>query len=92
MFGIHSIEYDELKSFFYLFAILENGSDWLSWDHVTDLADEIGIPTVPVVCRAQVRQIIMNVYKYNMIVIMERSDRVLCVIFRGIGRGEYPSR
>lgn len=26
MFGIHSIEYNGLDSFFYLFAVLENGS------------------------------------------------------------------
>ena len=55
VFGVHSIEYDELKSFYYLFAVLENGSDWLAWDHVTELADGLGIPTVPVLCKAQVR-------------------------------------
>ncbi len=49
MFGIHSIEYDKLDSFFYLFAVLEQGSHWLSWDHVTELANEISVPTVPVV-------------------------------------------
>ena len=54
MFGIHSIEYDELSSYFYLFGVLENGSDWLSWDHVTELADEIGVPTVPMVTRQHV--------------------------------------
>ena len=51
MFGVHSIEYDGLISFFYLFAALENGSDWLAWDRVTELANEIGVPTVPVYCR-----------------------------------------
>ena len=50
MFGVHSIEYDGLTSFFYLFAALENGSDWLAWDHVTELANEIGVPTVPIYC------------------------------------------
>ena len=54
MFGIHSIEYDGLTSFFYLFAALENGSDWLAWDHVTELASEIGVPTVPIRCQKQV--------------------------------------
>ena len=54
MFGIHSIEYDGLASFFYLFAALENGSDWLAWDHVTELADEVGVPAVPIRCQKQV--------------------------------------
>lgn len=48
MFGIHSLEYDQLESFFYLFGALEHGSHWLSWDHVTELANEISVPTVPV--------------------------------------------
>ena len=50
MFGVHSIEYDGLTCFFYLFAALENGSDWLAWNRVTELANEIGVPTVPVYC------------------------------------------
>ncbi len=54
MFGIHSIEYDQLTSFFYLFGVLENGCDWWSWDHMTELADEIGVPTVPMVTKQQV--------------------------------------
>ena len=57
MFGIHSIEYDGLNSFFYLFAALENGSVWLAWDWVTELADEIGVPTVPVFSRTQVSEL-----------------------------------
>ena len=54
MFGIHSIEYDRLESFFYIFAGLRDGSEWLSWDHVTELANEIGVPSVPVVVQTQV--------------------------------------
>ncbi len=48
MFGVHSIEYDNLESSFYVFAVLEDGSHWLAWDHVTELANEISVPTVPV--------------------------------------------
>ena len=54
MFGIHSIEYDRLESFFYIFAGLKDGSTWLPWDHVTELANEIGVPTVPVLAQTQV--------------------------------------
>jgi hypothetical protein len=49
LYGIHSIEYDELESFFYLFAVLRDRKCWLSWSEVCSLADELGIPTVPVV-------------------------------------------
>ena len=54
MFGIHSIEYDGLTSFFYIFAVLEEGRNWWAWDKVEELASEIGVPTVPVVYRGQV--------------------------------------
>lgn len=54
MFGIHSIEYDGLASFFYIFAVLEEGRDWWAWDRVEELANEIGLPTVPIVYRGQV--------------------------------------
>ena len=57
MFGVHSIEYDGLQSFFYAFAALRDGSEWLSWDHVTELTNEIGVATVPVVARKQVRAV-----------------------------------
>lgn len=54
MFGIHSLEYDRLDSYFYLFAALEHsadGSHWLPWDHVTELASELSIPTAPILVR-----------------------------------------
>lgn len=76
MFGIHSIEYDGLTSFFYLFAALENGSDWLTWDHVTELANEIGVPTVPVCChQKQVNGHLLYMYRY--LLWMQCSPRAL---------------
>ena len=47
MFGIHSVEYDSLNSFFYLFGILRKDGLWLSWDECKRVALEIGVPTVP---------------------------------------------
>eukprot|EP00039_Didymoeca_costata_P032811 m.39448 g.39448 ORF g.39448 m.39448 type:complete len:230 (+) comp9554_c0_seq2:211-900(+) len=49
MTAIHSIRYDRLDSYFYLFAVrnFETGQ-WLSWSEVESLATELGIPTVPV--------------------------------------------
>lgn len=54
MFGIHSIEYDKLESYFYIFGVLEDSKQWLSWDRVKELADLLGIPTVPEITRRQV--------------------------------------
>lgn len=54
MFAVHSIEYDAIESFLYIFAALEDSSLWLSWDNITDLAVQLGIPTVPVVARRHV--------------------------------------
>ena len=57
MFGVHSIEYDRLDSYFYIFGVLEDGSTWLSWDKVVEISDMLGIPTVPEVARKQVSNI-----------------------------------
>ena len=51
LFAIHSINYDRLDSYLYLFAVLENGDRWLSWDEVVEWSDTLGIPTVPVIQR-----------------------------------------
>lgn len=47
MEGIHSIEYDNLISPFYLFGI-RVGEKWLSWEEVENHAFLMDIPTVPV--------------------------------------------
>lgn len=57
MFGIHSIEYDELQSFFYVFGGLKDGTQWMSWDDVSQLANDLDLPTVPVITRHMVRHI-----------------------------------
>ena len=46
MYGIHSIEYSKLESYYYVFAIRENGV-WLSWDEVKFYAWLLDFPTVP---------------------------------------------
>lgn len=46
MFGIHSIAYKELESYFYVFAIREN-EQWLSWEEVKFYAGLLDFPTVP---------------------------------------------
>jgi hypothetical protein len=46
MYGIHSIAYRDLESFFYVFAVRENDR-WLSWEEVKFYAALLDFPTVP---------------------------------------------
>lgn len=46
MYGIHSVAYKKLESYFYVFAVRE-GDYWLSWDEVKDYAAVLDLPTVP---------------------------------------------
>ena len=46
LYGIHSIAYSRLESYFYLFAVREHDR-WLSWDEVKFYADLFDFPTVP---------------------------------------------
>ena len=47
MYGIHSITYNNLKSYFYLFGVRDNNI-WVSWDKVEEYSYLLDIPTVPV--------------------------------------------
>ena len=55
-FALHSIAYNELPGYFLLFNVrdLERGSMWASWDEVEMWAEEVGVPTVPVLFKGQV--------------------------------------
>lgn len=46
MYGIHSIAYRDLESYFYVFAVRE-GDRWLSWEEVKFYAAMLDFPTVP---------------------------------------------
>ncbi|SEO97102.1 RNA ligase [Mucilaginibacter sp. OK283] len=46
LYAIHSIEYHNLDSHFYVFGIREHDR-WLSWDETRFYAAMIGLPTVP---------------------------------------------
>lgn len=46
MYGIHSIAYKNLESYFYVFAVRE-GDVWLSWEEVKLYAELFDFPTVP---------------------------------------------
>lgn len=46
LYGIHSIEYNNLENYFYVFAIREEDK-WLSWDEVKLYAEALDLPVVP---------------------------------------------
>lgn len=47
MYGIHSITYSNLKSYYYMFGI-RDGDTWLSFEGVSEISYLLDIPTVPV--------------------------------------------
>ena len=53
MEGIHSIEYTNLTSYFYIFGIRDNNI-WIPWKDVEDWAYLLNIPTVPVLFKGVV--------------------------------------
>jgi hypothetical protein len=50
MEGIHSIEYTNLDSYFYIFGVRDNNI-FISWDEVEEYSYLLDIPTVPVLFR-----------------------------------------
>lgn len=48
MQGVHTIEYSELTSPFYIFNLFENGL-WKSWEEVEEFSLLTGVPTAPVI-------------------------------------------
>ena len=53
MEGIHSIEYSNLTSYYYIFGVKDNDR-WLSWKEVEEYSYVFDIPTVPVLFRGVV--------------------------------------
>jgi hypothetical protein len=56
-FALHSIAYNELPGYFMMFNVRDFGMEtiyWHSWDDVELWADELGVPTVPVLFKGKV--------------------------------------
>lgn len=53
LYGIHSIEYNKLPAYYFLFA-LRDKNVWKSWDEVVEMSHILGLPTVPVLFRGKV--------------------------------------
>lgn len=48
LYAIHSIEYERLDTYFFIFAIRQEDR-WLSWEEVVFYAQVLSIPTVPII-------------------------------------------
>jgi len=55
MYGIHSIEYTNLDSYFYLFGVRDNNV-WIPWEGVEEYS-LLDIPTVPVLFKGSVKSV-----------------------------------
>jgi hypothetical protein len=53
MEGIHSIEYVNLKSYFYIFGVRDNNI-WIPWKSVEEYSYLLDIPTVPVLFKGRI--------------------------------------
>ncbi|AWB43739.1 2'-5' RNA ligase [Paenibacillus sp. CAA11] len=51
VYAKHSIRYEQLPSYFMLFSIWDDRNVCLSWGDTEALAEELGLPTVPVLYR-----------------------------------------
>jgi RNA ligase len=48
LFGVHSIEYEHLTDYFFVFAIRQ-GDEWLSWNEIEEYCFFFDLKTVPIV-------------------------------------------
>lgn len=68
MEGIHSIEYTNLTSYFYMFGVRDNNI-WIPWTSVEEYSYLLDIPTVPVLFRGvinsekELQEIVENLVK-----------------------------
>lgn len=56
MEGVHSIEYTNLDSYFYIFGVRDNNI-WIPWQQVEEYSYLLDIPTVPVLFRGVVNSV-----------------------------------
>jgi len=56
MEGIHSIEYSNLESYFYIFGVRDN-EIWIPWEQVEEYSYLLDIPTVPVLFKGVVNTV-----------------------------------
>lgn len=82
MEAIHSIEYKNLKSYFYIFGIRDNNI-WLTWQSVEEYSYLLDIPTVPVLFKGKInsekelKEIVENLVNQESLIGGEREGIVI---------------
>ena len=56
VYARHSIAYDDLESYFFLFSVWNDANSALSWDETLDWAEMLGLKTVPEIYRGKWNQ------------------------------------
>lgn len=51
LFAWHSIFYTELPTYFFIFGMFDTDDHAMPWREIEDIADNLGLPTVPVIWR-----------------------------------------
>jgi len=51
VYAIHSIEYNSLPTFFFVFAVIDDTNTCLSWDDTKEFVEVLGLQTVPLLYR-----------------------------------------
>lgn len=53
MYSIHSIEYEKLNNYFYVFSMFDmNENEFLSWDNTVNLCNELDFKTTPFILKS----------------------------------------
>lgn len=65
MFAKHSIKYNDLKSYFYLFSVWNEENECLSWDETVEIANILDIPTPNVLYIGEYNEKIIKEIKLN---------------------------
>jgi hypothetical protein len=57
LYARHSIKYEELPAYFLVFGVYyKKTGEWLSWNDTVAVAEEIGLPTVPVIANLRIQE------------------------------------
>merc|ERR1712166_1433130 len=81
MVAIHSIEYDQLEHYFYLFGVFDRNTQcWYSWDDVVAFAADLNLPTVPERFRGHVSELKAGQYEGNLQKYLEAQANIPSVL------------
>jgi len=90
LYGIHSIEYNKLSSYIFMFALRER-EIWKSWDDVLEMSNILELPTVPILYKGKVSSSneLENIINEIMKGKSEYGDTIEGVVVRNINEFHY---